>query len=140
MAYPNNQHRIHSDNEPLPRSGEGPTVDYSADNMNRVADQNAYPPAQRDTTTHYNTHHPSHIPDRASIGTDDARSLEGVQFPPEIHRGGQSPGNQPGLTSDESPFNDVPQAKPGISDKIVGKTEKVKFYAPNFANLRVLFP
>jgi len=145
-------HHIHSDSEPLPTSTGVGTFDYSADNINSI---DMYPAAHPNTTTttHHNTHSPSHMPARASLGTDvvtrpprgaecppenhcgetrfDKRSClsgddaanrppRGAEYPPENHCGETRFDEQPGLSSDN------PHVKPGIGDKIIGKTEKVK--------------
>ena len=127
-------HRIHSDSEPLPVSGgEGP--DYSADNMNRLADQDQdMYPRNTTTTTHHNTHSPSHIPTRTSVGTNDANRdsdrgpQQGSEYPKEAHLGESRFDERSGLNGDEAAFDATPHAKPGIKDKIIGKTEEVKYF------------
>jgi len=121
-------HRIHSDNEPLPASGTGEgTVDYSADNINRIAAQDTEAHRNTTTTTHHNSHSPSHIPGPASLGADDANRLPpGAGCFPETHCEETRFDERPGLSSDDS--SAVPHVKPGIGDKIIGKSEKVKYF------------
>jgi hypothetical protein len=181
-------HTIHSADEPLPVSGERNNVDYSADNVARLADQeDKYPAAQRNaaTTTHHHTHSPSHIPttDKANLNrdlgpqqgaaenrfdptrttdddanrglssqqgaeyptktrrgenksdiptrtTDDAgrglSSQQGAEHPKETHLGESRFDERPGLSGGDTTSN-APHAKPGIKDKIIGKTEEVKY-------------
>jgi hypothetical protein len=110
-------HHFHSDKEPLPGAKGGqPTIDYSAENMDRLPNQDFIPPGTTGMT-HHDTHGPSHIgahkPAAGAFGHEEQPGPFGgtTGHGPTTHMTHPAPGH--------------PQKKATIGDKIVGKTEEL---------------
>lgn len=97
-------HHVHSENEPLPGAkGGSATVDYSADTLNRIADQDPHPSEHSDTASTVTDTDNKPLPDKLPAS-------QGGTYPAETRQGAGRFEGEPAPTTSGDTSEDVPVA------------------------------